>query len=87
MHFNPINTTFLPSTVKSYLPAELQVTAPKGSTKVLTGVKKVTHPPVNTAVNLNLKSPVGGKQRNDSRSEVLGWRCWAVCWLQYYLNI
>ncbi|XP_063845776.1 sister chromatid cohesion protein PDS5 homolog B-B-like isoform X2 [Scylla paramamosain] len=55
--------------VKSYLPAELQVTAPKGSTKLLTGVKKVTHPPVNTAVNLNLKSPVGSKQRNDSRSE------------------
>lgn len=54
------------------------MTAPKGSTKLLTGVKKVTHPPVNTAVNVNLKSPVSGKQRSDSRLEVLGWGCWIV---------
>ncbi|KAG0728388.1 Sister chromatid cohesion protein PDS5 B-B [Chionoecetes opilio] len=55
--------------VTSYLPPELQVTAPKGSTKVLTGVKKTA----NTTANSTHKSAVGSKQRgdstNDSRSE------------------
>lgn len=48
------------------------MTAPKGSTKVLTGVKKTT---TNTAAaNLTHKSAVSSKQRSDSRSEVKGVR-------------
>ncbi|XP_066979416.1 sister chromatid cohesion protein PDS5 homolog B-B isoform X2 [Macrobrachium rosenbergii] len=49
--------------VKSYLPAELQVTAPKGSTKVLTGVTKKSS---NTVVMMK-PSATAGKARNDSR--------------------
>lgn len=44
--------------VKSYLPLELQVTAPKGSTKVLTGVtKKVSNSMVVLKPNTQMHSP------------------------------
>nr|XP_053653751.1 sister chromatid cohesion protein PDS5 homolog B-B-like [Cherax quadricarinatus] len=49
--------------VKSYLPAELQVTAPKGSTKVLTGVAK------KTATITLVKPAVVNKQRPEDRVE------------------
>lgn len=49
--------------VKSYLPAELQVTAPKGSTKVLTGVAK------KTATVTLVKPTVVNKQRPEDRVE------------------
>lgn len=43
---------FLLPAVKCYLPPELQVTAPKGSTKILTGVaKKAAVAPKTTTVN------------------------------------
>lgn len=48
--------------VKSYLPPELQVTAPKGSTKVLTGVTKKT-----TNTVMTLKPSLPNKQRPDDR--------------------
>lgn len=51
--------------MKSYLPSELQVTAPKGSVKVLTGIKKPTN------VISGNKSTIGIiKSRTDSRTEV-----------------
>lgn len=50
--------------VKSYLPSELQVTAPKGSVKVLTGIKKPTN-----IISAN-KSTIGIiKPRADTRTE------------------
>nr|XP_045585415.1 sister chromatid cohesion protein PDS5 homolog B-B-like [Procambarus clarkii]XP_045585416.1 sister chromatid cohesion protein PDS5 homolog B-B-like [Procambarus clarkii] len=50
--------------VKSYLPTELQVTAPKGSTKVLTGVAKKT-----TNTVMMVKPAIQNKQRPDDRVE------------------
>ncbi|XP_042234585.1 sister chromatid cohesion protein PDS5 homolog B-B-like isoform X3 [Homarus americanus] len=50
--------------VKSYLPTELQVNAPKGSTKVLTGVTKKT-----TNTVMMVKSAVLNKQRPEDRVE------------------
>ncbi|XP_047482987.1 sister chromatid cohesion protein PDS5 homolog B-A-like [Penaeus chinensis] len=56
--------------VKSYLPLELQVTAPKGSTKVLTGVtKKVSNSMVVLKPNTQMHSPQDRSKDDSSMME------------------
>lgn len=62
--------------VKSYLPLELQVTAPKGSTKVLTGVTKKV---ANTMVMLK-PNTVANMHSSPDRSKVFFY--WQTSYLQ-----
>ena len=59
--------------VKSYLPAELQVTAPKGSTKVLTGVPKKNFVVVRNNPGGNSTQGNSIQSRLDDKSEVNRW--------------